>query len=58
MDTYQKHNVGNVGNVGHGFQVAKTTRTMHGHTLTVIPYNYIYNFNNFTNLIAYIAYKS
>ena len=57
MDTYQKHNVGNVGNVGYGFEVAKTTRTMHGHILTVIPYNYKYNFNNFTNLIAYIAYK-
>jgi hypothetical protein len=24
MDTYQKHNVGNVGNVGYGFEVAKT----------------------------------
>jgi hypothetical protein len=24
LDTYQKHNVGNVGNVGYGFQVAKT----------------------------------
>jgi hypothetical protein len=56
-DTYQKHNVGNVGNVGHGFQVAKTTRTMHGHILTVIPYTYIYNFTDFNNLIAYIAYK-
>jgi hypothetical protein len=29
-DTYQNHNVGNVGNVGYGFEVAKTTRTMHG----------------------------
>jgi len=35
LDTYQKHNVGNVGNVGYGFQVAKTTRTMHGHILTI-----------------------
>jgi hypothetical protein len=57
LDTYQKHNVGNVGNVGYGFEVAKTTRTMHGHILTVIPYNYIYNFTDFNNLIAYIAYK-
>jgi hypothetical protein len=24
LNTYQKHNVGNVGNVGYGFQVAKT----------------------------------
>ena len=57
MDTYQNHNVGNVGNVGYGFEVAKTTRTMHGHILTVIPYNYKYNFNNFNNLMTYIAYK-
>ena len=57
LNTYQKHNVGNVGNVGHGFEVAKTTCTMHGHILTVIPYNYIYNFTNFNNLMTHIAYK-
>jgi hypothetical protein len=58
LDIYQKHNVGNVGNVGHGFEVAKTPRTMHGHILTVIPYNYIYDFTNFNNLMTHIAYKA
>ena len=57
-DTYQNNNVGNVGNVGHGFQVAKTTRTIHGHILSVIPYNYKYNFTDFKEYMTYIAYKA